>query len=314
MWPAPLSRRLPNRGRRGRRRNRCGLAPDGGGNLGGLPFQDRPRSVTDPAFGVGVALVVEAPGRLPQVLDNLPTGASLLQLHLAGNTADAGSRPEQPNPSRRHVPSTEPHPIQIAVRDFGFGLPVVLIHGPGRSLADLSALLRCSLVKRGVDKLRLRGIDVGGGSTALRWENTLEIRVSGRGAFTRQSPIRRSAGPSPLKARVDTDGGGCQRGPDCGRHLHRPIAVGIELRGHSGQAFDSCVGGRNTTASCTGDAQRGTGGIPIRVLSPIPADSQGNRTGQRCSRRRQRLLAHMDARGHRAYRERRGGPRPLRDL
>jgi len=48
-----------------------GLALDGGGNPGGLPFHDRPRPVTDPAFGVGVALVVEAPGRLPQVLQHM---------------------------------------------------------------------------------------------------------------------------------------------------------------------------------------------------------------------------------------------------
>ncbi|HKA48544.1 MAG TPA: hypothetical protein VKK19_03015, partial [Candidatus Dormibacteraeota bacterium] len=36
-------------------------------HAGGLAIQDCSGSVSDPAFGVGVALVVEAPGRLPQV-------------------------------------------------------------------------------------------------------------------------------------------------------------------------------------------------------------------------------------------------------
>src|SRR5215471_6666140 len=48
-----------------------GLAPDGGGDAGGLALQDSPRPVSNPAFGVGVALVVEAPGRLPQVLQHM---------------------------------------------------------------------------------------------------------------------------------------------------------------------------------------------------------------------------------------------------
>src|SRR6266498_3529 len=45
-----------------------GLASDDGGDAGGLALQDCPSPVSDPAFGAGVALVIEAPGRLPQVL------------------------------------------------------------------------------------------------------------------------------------------------------------------------------------------------------------------------------------------------------
>jgi hypothetical protein len=113
---------------------------------------------------------------------------------------------------------------------------------------------------------------------------------------------------------MDTGEGGYQRGSDYRWHLHRPIAVGIELRGHCRQDFDSFVGGRHSAASCPGDAQCGAGVVPIRVLSPVPADSQGNRTERCRSRHRQRLLASMDAGGRRADRQRRRGPRSLRGL
>src|SRR5262249_5579340 len=59
-----------------------GLAPNGAGDAGGLALQDC--SGSDPAFGVGVALVVEAPGRLPQVLQHVDVVDHDRHVDLAG--------------------------------------------------------------------------------------------------------------------------------------------------------------------------------------------------------------------------------------